>query len=66
MCRLLKTSSDGKKASIAFSDGTVGVWDMEYYSRHIEGNAGFRKELWEQAADSPRHPDMNLTLIRTR
>ena len=66
MCRLLKTSSDGKKASIAFSDGTVGVWDMEYYSQHIDGNAGFRRELWQQGADAPRHPDMNLTLIRTR
>ncbi|MCX5691206.1 MAG: WD40 repeat domain-containing serine/threonine-protein kinase [Planctomycetota bacterium] len=66
ICRVLKTAADGSLASLAFADGTVSVWDIGYYNRHIEGNARFRRELWEQRAEIRRAPDMNLTLTRTR
>jgi WD40 repeat protein len=66
ICRVLKCAADGSLVSLAFADGTVSVWDLAYYNRHIQGNARFQRELWEQPGDTPRGPDMNLTLIKAR
>jgi WD40 repeat protein len=38
----LLVSDDGRRLTSVHADGTLRVWDLAYFDRHIQGNAGFQ------------------------
>jgi WD40 repeat protein len=47
----LSFSSDGRRLASSGSNGTAVVWDLEYFDRHIAGNAEF--QIRALGADAP-------------
>jgi WD40 repeat protein len=50
-----EASSNRKlEAAVGYMDGTVRVWDLEYFDRHLDGQADFQKGLRRASSTRPQ------------